>query len=380
MKKLETVFSLLCSTVFFTASLQAQNVNLKVDWDTVYVDKYELADHPNHIFMRVPYGGYKIYNPGEYWKVRDVFVTRVVLVTAMYPETEEFKWVNEKRVAALHRLAPELFDDPQIEFTIILQEDFDNAGEVYNLWHGFALEFRAGVASGGWDSKSLEKIVTGEVAPADSSLLRVLDRNKDLWHNSLIVSDLTGSMTPYIGQLLLWLRLNETAGTFDHLVFFNDGDDKLSEDKVIGHTGGIYSMPNVGWQPMLELAKATILGGCGGECEENDVEALLAGLSACPSCQDIILVADNFSPVRDLELWKSLGRPIRIVLCGSLFSEGRCSINEEYLNLAFWTGGSVHFIEEDIDMLLSLTEGEEIDFQGRLYVVKKGALVPVSRG
>ena len=31
------------------------------------------------------------------------------------------------------------------------------------------------------------------------------------WNNMLVVADLTGSMSPYVGQLLLWLKLKTTT-------------------------------------------------------------------------------------------------------------------------------------------------------------------------
>lgn len=380
MKKLETVFILLCALLVLPDNCIGRTFEVK--FDTLYVDTYDPELHKeDHIFMKVPYGGAKIYNPGEYWKVRNIFIERVVLVTALFPHEEGWKELNKKRLAALNHLAPELFENPQIQWTLVIQEEFDNSGQVYNLWHGFALQIRwHEPAVDGGSAERLARIVKGESELKDSSLIKILDRNKHLWNNSVIVSDLTGSMSPYISQLLVWLRLNESEGTFTHLLFFNDGDDKMTSEKEIGSTGGLYSTPNLGWEHNLDVALESLDGGYGGDGPENDIEALLRGIDDCPSCTDVILVADNFSAVRDLELMRSLDKPIHVVLCGSYLSTGSFVANTEYLDLARKTGGTVHTIEEDIERFMAMKEGDEIEIDGAIYVIKGGKFVSVTRG
>ena len=45
------------------------------------------------------------------------------------------------------------------------------------------------------------------------------------------------------------------------------------------------------------------------------------------------------------------------------------------MNLAFKTKGSVHTIEQSLDELYKLKEGEEFDFMGKIYVVQKDGVV-----
>jgi hypothetical protein len=187
-------------------------------------------------------------------------------------------------------------------------------------------------------------------------------------------------MSPYISQLLVWLRLNESEGTFTHLLFFNDGDDKMTSEKEIGSTGGLYSTPNLGWEHNLDVALESLDGGYGGDGPENDIEALLRGIDDCPSCTDVILVADNFSAVRDMELMRRLGKPIHVVLCGSYISSGSFVANTEYLDLARDTKGSIHTIEEDIERFMALKEGDEIEIDGKIYVIRDGKFEVSARG
>ena len=76
--------------------------------------------------------------------------------------------------------------------------------------------------------------------PTDSTVAQTFKRHK--WAHAMIIADVTGSMYPYTAQLLKWLQLNLTDKQTKYFVFFNDGDDKDDDKKIIGHTGGIYSV------------------------------------------------------------------------------------------------------------------------------------------
>ena len=56
----------------------------------------------------------------------------------------------------------------------------------------------------------------------------------------LIIADVTGSMYPYMKQVMNWWQLNFQREEKMQIVFFNDGDTTPDNQKVIGRTGGIY--------------------------------------------------------------------------------------------------------------------------------------------
>ncbi len=123
---------------------------------------------------------------------------------------------------------------------------------------------------------------------------------------------------------------------------------------------------------MITGAYSCMINGDGGDIEENDVEALNYGISTCPDCQDIVLIADNWANMRDFSLVRKIKKPVKIILCGTYNG-----VNIEYLDLARATGGSVHTIEEDIENLKSLNEGAEITVAGIKYKIEKGRFVQV---
>jgi hypothetical protein len=197
-----------------------------------------------------------------------------------------------------------------------------------------------------------------------------LYRHRELWANKVVVSDLTGSMYPYMDQILLWHALALVPGENNRYVFFNDGDSKPTSAKRIGATGGIYTCEEREMETIMRVMKTVMEAGHGGDGPENDVEALLEATRLLGEGDELILLADNYSDMRDLELLAQLRVPVRIVLAG--VGHG---VNEEYLHLAYMTGGSVHTLEEDIFHLARLNDGEVISIGKYRYRLNGGVFV-----
>jgi len=200
------------------------------------------------------------------------------------------------------------------------------------------------------------------------AVFKVIKRNN--WTKRLFVVDVTGSMNDYAQQIKNWYILNFAQEEQAHFVFFNDGDDKLTVQKRIGKTGGVYICRNCG---ILEIEKNLDFSSkwLGGDTPENDMEALLTAVDSIADYKELILLADNNSTVRDYELLAQLNVPVRIVLCGVVND----IVNEEYLNIAAATKGSVHTVEQDIQFLREMHEGNEIMIGERRYMFVSGGFV-----
>jgi TonB family protein len=198
----------------------------------------------------------------------------------------------------------------------------------------------------------------------DSVVLRTLDRLQGA--NASVVMDVTGSMSPYNAQLLLWLKLNENMGDF---VLFNDGDNKSNLAKEIGDTRGIYRLADATFEELMETTMEAMLNGTGGDIEENALEAILDAQQTFDA-ESIIWIADNHSTPRDMELLEKVSTPVRVIVCGGL--EG---INTSLLDVARNTRGSIHLMEQDLFSLASLKEGESVEIHGFTYVIKGGKFV-----
>ena len=203
----------------------------------------------------------------------------------------------------------------------------------------------------------------------DTTVLHILDRTK--WERTTIVVDVTGSMYKYTAQLLLWAKTNPIGRSARNFVFFNDGDNKSDRDKQIGNTGGIYYKTCQGYAEMEALMKSTMLKGGGGDCPENNIEALITAEKMFPTTGFQVMIADNWAPIKDKAFWNLLSKPVRIVLCGAT----EFNVNIDYLNLARKTGGSVHLMESDLYNLSGLKEGEVLKVGKNRFLVKNGMFV-----
>ncbi|MCB9052513.1 MAG: hypothetical protein H6556_24020 [Lewinellaceae bacterium] len=200
-----------------------------------------------------------------------------------------------------------------------------------------------------------------------------LYRKRAEWSNKVIVTDITGSMYPYMDQVLLWHALALVPGEQNRYIFFNDGDSTPESEKKPGAAGGIYITEEMNMDRLLETMNKAMAGGSGADSPENDLEALLEGVRLMGEIDELILIADNYSDVRDIELLNRLHAPVRIVLAGADYG-----VNEDYLEIAYSTGGSIHTLEEDIYELSHLADGEVVRIGAYRYRVNRGKFVQLT--
>ncbi|MFT3908662.1 MAG: hypothetical protein QM737_04505 [Ferruginibacter sp.] len=205
--------------------------------------------------------------------------------------------------------------------------------------------------------------------PPDSTLLKIFARTN--WKHFTVVGDVTVSMYPYSAQLLLWLKLHTVDSVTNSFVFFNDGNEKPDDEKIIGNTGGVYFKDCNSFEQVKKLMRETMLKGSGGDRPENNIEALLVGEREFPGNDFQVLIADNMADIKDKSLTKKLTKPVRIILCGA----NAYNINLDYLNLAKQTNGSVHLVEKDIYDLANLHDGEILKIGNKDYKIEKGAFI-----
>lgn len=218
-------------------------------------------------------------------------------------------------------------------------------------------------------------------------ILATLNRFKENWKGKVIVTDVTESMNPYLEEVLVWHALNLRQGNgAAKYIFFNDGDNKTAGSKVIGETGGLYDCQgNYDDLPLvvqtMQLAIQSGLGG--GEPPENDLEAVLKGQGQKANAEEVILIADSYSRVRDMALLSQIKVPVRVILCGAeekntYYQSMRSDINEQYLTIAHRTGGSLHTLKSDIWNLSEKKEGEVVQIGQSKYVLKNRQFIKLN--
>lgn len=203
-------------------------------------------------------------------------------------------------------------------------------------------------------------------------LLRQLLRHNR--RNSVFVVDVTCSMDAYVEEYLLWLVLQHNARKIRGCVFFNDGDGCPDMAKIAGQTGGIRACGN-SLRQIADTLVASIAYGCSGDEAENDIEALLHAQALYPDAKELLLVADNNSAVRDMALLDSLKVPIRVFLCGRREGSTPLPPHEDYVTIAYRTGGSLHTMEDDIPLEGSAMHNQIMEVLGWQYRYVKGRFV-----
>lgn len=155
-------------------------------------------------------------------------------------------------------------------------------------------------------------------------------------------------MYAYTTQLLVWqTQTRKNKDKIKHYVFFNDGDNKQTHQKLIGETGGFYATQGNDIIEAIDMMDICKQKGRGGDFPENDIEAILYAKKTFPDTKEIVLIADNLSKVRDIELLKEVTVPVHIVIT---HLSNLDDVNLDYLHIALQTGGSVHIHNSDFDI------------------------------
>lgn len=195
--------------------------------------------------------------------------------------------------------------------------------------------------------------------------LQVVDKSE----RSAMVMDVTGSMTEHVANMKRWIKSNQDSMNFTSFTFFNDGDDKPTRKKKIGSTGGIYTAFRL--SRIDDLISETMRKGSGGERPESDVEAMLHTQEKDTLCDVILLIGDNYSEVRDLELIPRLNKRVNVLVCSV-----KGSVRPDYLLIAKNTGGYIVYNGERIN-IQSIRKGEilsvgsyQYDYNGKVFKVR----------
>lgn len=318
----------------------------------IAIPRYEVKkDSANLVFLKMSFASEHVIDQGTLAALQNRTIQQIDIVYTDFPVGRNFDKLNTNRVKQLLKILPELSYNQKVIWSLIKQTDCKNYANAVKMFHGVVVHFEDEKLPPTLETKKKEiekvKKYVFEGTFKDSVVFKVIERNKKKWKNTLIVSDWTGSIYPYSSQIVNWYRLNLKNKLVRHFVFFNDGDDKKDKEKKIGETGGVYFTQTNDISHIIDVMVQALQNGHGGDVPENDIEAILAGIEKYKDIEEVILIADNNSPVRDIRLTPQITKPVRVILCG--VENGR--INPQYLNIAKFTGGSVHTIEEDIENL-----------------------------
>lgn len=315
----------------------------------------------------------EIKNPQDWLPYNNkVIVTQIDIIFTKYPKNKDFWRTNyyellANRVKELLKIDSSL-NSSNFEWNLVLQTGCETETEAKNMFHGISIKYfevedlmseREIDETPMQDSSyfidhalKVANYIRSQGGIGDSVIYKVLERQKG-WKNALVVMDWTGSMYKYGAQAVLWHTLNFNTSGIKNFVFFNDGNNMPDERKSIGETGGVYYSQAKNLDRLINTFYLVGNNGNGGDVPENDFEAIIKGMNRFEDFDELILIADNNSCVRDFALLENIDVKVNIIVCG--FSG---VINPQYVNLAYHTGGSVHTMEDDIDHLNKLVKDD----------------------
>ncbi len=369
-----------CFGIRSTACAQSSYAK-RLPLQVVQVPTYEFQNTALQPFVyHLDFAGSRI-NKADLAGFSDAKFRQIDLVFTLYPKSPT-EWkvgydsLMERRFRSLEARIPAAFQDPAVKWRLVIQTECHSLEHAKSLFHGFVMY----PASEAWDTlKSIgtldsvlddtfkvlrfdtfklrekfamtTRIISGDKVLPDSTVIKVFERHPE-WKNALVVVDWTASMYRQGALLVRWQQEHLAESRIRHFVFFNDGDQKFDEEKVIGETGGIYETPADSLHRMMAAIEAVTMGGDGGDHRENNLEAVWEGIASCPECEQIILIADNTGPVRDMAILPMIDLPIRVLLCG-VFKD---QIETDYLSIVDQTNGSLHTRDRDLTNLRGMLE------------------------
>jgi len=352
-----SIFTLICIACFAIPSFGEDDddrfLYRNLAFRKIEVSKYVFQTYTPQVKLDMSYAEDEIENPEEWFKRKDrVMAYEVDLVFTLYPKNIEHWRTNyfdllNGRMQALFALDSSL-RSTRIKWNMILQTDPQDEESAKDYFHGFVIKYRPREVRYVNDVRTpaqLKALISGYATVKDSTVFKVMDRHPE-WDSMLVVMDWTGSMYKYGAQLVLWHKLNMIANHSEvkHFVFFNDGNKKKTWQKKVGKTGGVYRARNDDMEELISTMMYVMKKGNGGDSEENDLEALLTGLQYLEDFKEVILIADNKSGVRDLELLTNVKHPVHVIVCDVAGSK----IHPDYLKIAKETGGSIHTLSRDL--------------------------------
>ena len=312
------LFGFFTSNVFAADSLRLTDNtivrNLFPKTPKVYfTGKYDFQDS-NNIHLKMNYGSDKILNPktlinGE----RDKRPRRVDIVMTLYPSDlenwrEDYKDLIANRIYSLKELDSAFYYDRGIKWNLILQDDPKNIYQAKKQIHGVVIHYSKLPSIKHQHNykrilKKFEANVTAQVA--GKKMFEVAKRNKENWKNMLVITDCSGSMAPYGSEVLLWHLLRTDKDDVSKFAFFNDGEKESLE---IGNAGGVYFTSIKDYKKIgRAITYFSELGyDKNTDHAENDLEAIIKSVNSSYDHDDVVVIVDNNSPVRDMELLKEI--------------------------------------------------------------------------
>lgn len=367
---------LLSSQITFAQQFTANDLaigsqtNIESKFSIQEIDEFDPNTSDDAVFLENGYARSAIINPESWQKLMNANrAVKINLIYTKYPRNKELWRTNYRglmmdRLKALFAIDSSL-NSSKIEWNIVLQTKCRTEPEAIKMLHGIEIVFEPLPVTTevaelsdtldpsapsesindpenlAYHERKLSKMVKRVGGHNNTTVQTILERNSD-WKNALVVMDWSGSMYPYSLNLMLWHARNFQKSGITNVVLFTDGEPGKKKGNL-GNYGGIYYSPAADLKSVVKIMGNTWNKNFRNSIEENNIEGLFKGAAHFPEHDELIMIADNRSCMKDFCLCELVNSPVRIVLCGT--EDG---INPQYVNLAYRLNGSLHTLESDM--------------------------------
>lgn len=293
-------------------------------------------------------------------------VKEVSMIITKYPVNKEdwrtnYHQLMANRLMELFRIDPSL-NDKNIRFRLVLQTDCPTEADAKKLFHGFEIRYQPAGGSGAPQvTGKLKEYLDKNGGTRDISLLSAMGY-LDL-DSTLIVMDCTGSMDPYMNQVLLWLNENVEGHKYKFALY----NDDRSLGRGLGQNGGVITGEYAGVTELMEAfgeMRRTLHHN--PDHAENPLEAILRGLRRFPEVNFVLLITDNESCGYDISLTPCVNKPVYVLANGfGIWS------NPPLLNLAAQTRGLYYAGADGWIDLSTHQDGRQFDIGRNSYYYSK---------
>lgn len=371
--------SLILLSCFSINAQRTTFVNFNITADTLQLRHYKLEKDSNPdiktLKVEVKFNDETIISPKDLEILNDgtTQVIAVDYVFTQYNDRQSQENLNKKRLLELYLTSPNIFTQKMTCWRFVEQLGFTKDKDASLLFHGFVIKYRKITPYRAASPEVVKKDIIRKMTSTDPNAMGAVFKRNPKLPKELIVADYTCSMSPYYIELMAWFCLQDFKSK-SSFAFFNDGDGISNDKKVIGRTGGIHQFKTNSLDTIAKYIYETVKFGCSGDEPENDLEAVLKGIEKNKKVKEVVLIADNWSDVRDIRLKHLITKPVHIILCGT-----EHGINPQYLDLARKTKGSVHTMTEDLEELFKLSEGQRFSLAGHEFQIQRGQIVLVNK-
>jgi len=200
---------------------------------------------------------------------------------------------------------------------------------------------------------------------------QALDRNIEKWKNIVIVCDMTTNMFPYTTQVFDWIIENNENTTIKGIVFFTDCDSlgKQAKGRMPAKMFMVKTKDElVLWDTMFAAINNTENNK---DRPENNIEALMFAQKNFPEADEIVMIADNSSSVKDMKQLSKVKKKTHIILCGETY-EKNLAFQSDYIQIAKKTKGSIHTLEDDIENVSKIKDMSVVRVGNIYFRFQKG--------